>query len=557
MTQLMKAAKISMKKRLSLVAGLGAAVLGLSLAGTGHAELDKPGAEPVIVGGPTALRRLNETQYARAVRDVFGPEIKVPGRFDPVLRSDGLMAIGDGKVAVSASGIEQYELRSREIAAQVLAPDKRAAVVGCTPKAASAFDAACAGQFVAKYGRALYRRPLNPIETRSILGVARAATEQDHDFYKGLQAGLSRMLGSPNFIFRIERGAGQRLDDWSLATRISFLLWDAPPDAALLDAAAAGKLATPAGVDAQVDRLIASPRFVDGVRAFFSDMFAYDQFTGLTKDQAIYPKYTSQLAKDAEEQLLRTIVDHLVTGQGDYRDLFTTRKSFLNRNLASVYRVPVDMDGLQTWQPYTFAPEEGRAGILSLVGFLMLDPTHEGRGSPTIRGKTVRELFLCQPVPAPPANVNFSIVQNTGDQVHKTARERLAIHQENPVCAGCHKITDPIGLSMEQYDATGAFRTHENGALIDVSGSFEGKKYDGLMSFAAILRGSPAVPSCVVQRTFEYGVGRAAADGDGPWLDYATARFGQGGYRFPQLMRGLATSAAFRTLSAPGKLAAR
>ena len=105
----------------------------------------------------------------------------------------------------------------------------------------------------------------------------------------------------------------------------------------------------------------------------------------------------------------------------------------------------------------------------------MLDPTHEGRSSPTIRGKSVRELLLCQKVPLPPPNVDFSAVQNTGDLIHKTARERLTIHQENPVCAGCHKITDPIGLSMENYDAIGAFRTHENGAPIDASGDFEGK----------------------------------------------------------------------------------
>jgi hypothetical protein len=294
--------------------------------------------------------------------------------------------------------------------------------------------------------------------------------------------------------------------------------------------------------------MIASPRFTDGARAFFSDMFAYDQFDGLSKEQAIYPKFTSQLAKDAQEQALRTIVDLLVTQNGDYRDLFTTRKTFINRNLGSLYKVPVPgaVDG---WMPYEFTPESNRAGLLTFAAFLMLDPSHEGRSSPTIRGKSVRELLMCQPVPLPPANVDFSLVQNTADQVHKTARDRLTLHQENPVCAGCHKITDPIGLSLENYDAAGQLRTSENGARIDASGKFEGKDYAGPHDLTTFLRDSPAVSSCVVQRAYEYGVGHAVEDGDGQWLEYATERFAQGQYRFPALMRFIATSRAFKAAS--------
>ena len=195
-------------------------------------------------------------------------------------------------------------------------------------------------------------------------------------------------------------------------------------DQSLLDAAARGDLRDNAKLAAQVDRMIASPRFEQGVRSFFSDMFGFEQFEGLTKDQAIYPKFSAALAKDAKEQMLRTVVDLLLTNKGDYRDIFTTRKTFLNRNLAALYKVPVEAGGVEGWVPYTFGPGEKRAGVLSLAGFLMLDPTHEGRSSPTIRGKTVRELFLCEPVPVPPPNVNFAAVQDTGDLVHRTARSR-------------------------------------------------------------------------------------------------------------------------------------
>lgn len=519
------------------------------------AAQDAASVEPATVGGLPGFRRLNEQQYIRSIEAIFGPGLTVPGRFDPPLR-EGLMAIGDGLVAVSPSGFEQYELRAREISAQLFAEGRRKTLLTCVPQAVDKFDQACATQFFGKYGRLLYRRPLSAGEMASVMGVAMAATEKDRNFYNGLQAGLSRLLVSPKFLFRVERGepdpknpSVHLLDGYSLATRLSFLFWDAPPDEELLDAAGRGELRDHALLAKQVDRMIASPRFEQGVRSFFSDMFGYEQFAGLAKDQAIYPKFNSEIAKDAREQTLRTVVDHLIARNGDYRDLFTTKRTFLNRSLGALYRVPVPEAGIGGWTPYTFAEEDPRAGILTLAGFLMLDPTHEGRSSPTIRGKTVRELLLCQTVPLPPANVNFSVVQDVNNPNLKTARQRLTIHQENPVCAGCHALTDPIGLSMENYDSIGNFRSHENGAEIDATGKFEGKPYKGLIGFTQVLRDSPAVPACVVKRAYEYGVGRATAEQDEKWLDFATERFAQDKYQFPTLLRRIATSRAFSVVA--------
>lgn len=544
--------------RSSSVFVLAAAVVAAVALGPVAGQLARAaGGEPATIGGTPGFRRLNEGQYLRTIEQVFGPGLKVPGRFEPPLREQGLMAIGDGKVVVSASGIEQYELRAREIAAQVLAEGRRGKVLACTPKSADAFDAPCASAFFETYGRLLYRRPLSPSEMTSVLAVASAATGQSHSFYTGLEAGLSRLLASPKFIFRVEYGepdpqtpGRERLDAYSLASRISFLLWDAPPDAELLDAAARGELYDRTKLEAQVDRLIASPRFEQGVRSFFSDMFGYEHFVGLTKDQSIYPKYNSDLAKDAQEQALRTIVDLLVTQKGDYRDLFTTKKTFINRSLGALYKVAVPETGMGGgWAPYTFAASDPRAGVLTLPGFLMLDPTHEGRSSPTIRGKAVRELFLCQQIPQPPANVDFSAVQNTADLMHKTARERLAIHVEDATCAGCHKLTDPIGLSMENYDAVGAFRARENGAPIDASGVFDGKSYTDVIGLQTLLHDNPTVPACLVQRTFEYGVGRPVTPSEQAWLEYAAERFAGDKYQVPALMRRIATSPAFRSVA--------
>jgi hypothetical protein len=245
---------------------------------------------------------------------------------------------------------------------------------------------------------------------------------------------------------------------------------------------------------------------------------------------------------------LRTIVELLVAQKGDYRDLFTTKSTFLNRNLGSLYKVPVNDSAFGGWMPYTFGPSDPRAGLLTLAGFLILDPTHEGRSSPTIRGKLVRELLLCQKVPPPPPNVNFKLVQDTHNPLYKTARERLTEHHDNPACAGCHSITDPIGLAMENYDAIGEYRTQENQARIDAGGQFEGKSYEDAIGLEQILHDSPTVPNCLVERAYEYGVGRTMLAGEREWLQYLERRFADDGYEFAKLVRRIATSEAFRTV---------
>ena len=512
-------------------------------------------AEPATAGGPTTIRRLNKAQYTRSIEQIFGADLEIPGRFAPPFRDEGLLAIGDARVSVTPSGLEQYDLRAREIAAQVLSEDRRASLLPCTPGAPDAFDQLCASQFIKKYGRLLYRRSLTDAELDATLTVARAGADQSSDFYTGLEKGLSRLLMSPNFIFRVETSEPDpesertdRLDAFSLASRISFLLWDAPPDEALLDAAESGALQDAPGLRLQVDRLIASPRFEDGVRAFFSDMFAYEQFDGLTKDQTIFPKYTAQLAMDAKEQSLRTIVDLLVTNQGDYREMFTTRKTFLNRRLGSIYKVPVRDAAFDGWMPYTFGPEDNRAGLLTLAGFLMLDPTHEGQSSPTIRGKQVRELMLCQRVPEPPPDIDFSEFEDP-DPTLKTTRQRLIAHQKHPACAGCHAITDGIGLGMENYNAIGEFRTHENGGLIDASGHLDRAPFDNPIAMGQVLSDSPRTSSCVAQRAFEYGVGRPASAADHAWLESRAQRFADEGYVLKALLRDVATSKAFQAVS--------
>jgi hypothetical protein len=370
------------------------------------------------------------------------------------------------------------------------------------------------------------------------------------DFYAGLGAALEGMLLSPRVLMVSERAepdpahpGKERLDGYSLASRLSFFLWNAAPDDLLLKAAASGELNTPKGLSKTVDRMLASPRLEAGMRAFFDDMFAFDSFDNLAKDAQIYPVFTGVAVVDAREQTLRTVIDHLITRDRDYRDLFTTRDTFISPSLAAIYRLPTTPG----WTPYEFPEGSPRMGLVTQISFLA-GHAHPGRSSPTLRGKALREVLLCQTVPRPPANVDFSAVENPASTI-KTQRERVALHLKNPVCAGCHKITDPMGLALENFDGAGQYRTTEKGADIDPSGSLDGKDFKDVKGLAMALHDHPQVPSCLVKRVFAYGTGSPISSDEQKTLDYLNKAFAGEGYRMKSLLKTVIMSSAFTTVS--------
>src|SRR5262249_12217938 len=310
----------------------------------------------------------------------------------------------------------------------------------------------------------------------------------------------------------------------------------------LLTAAARGDLHTKTGLAKQVDRLLASPRLEAGVRAFFSDMFEFEKMADLTKDPVIYPQFAREVKADMPEQTLRTLVDLLVRRNGDYRDVFTSRETFMTRPLGVVYGVPVEQS--TGWVKYEFPDDSPRAGLLSQMSFLAAN-SHDGRSSPTLRGKALRELILCQAIPDPPANVNFALVNDTKNETLKTVRDRLTVHRSNAGCASCHRRIDPIGLSLENFDGVGAYRTHENDVLIDPSGELDGTPFNDPVGVGQTVRNSPAVPACLVKRASEYALRRPLTDGEASWAKELTSRFATDGYQLRYLLREIATSDAF------------
>jgi uncharacterized protein DUF1592/uncharacterized protein DUF1588/uncharacterized protein DUF1595/uncharacterized protein DUF1585/uncharacterized protein DUF1587 len=498
------------------------------------------------------LRRITETQYRRTIADVFGPGIKINARFEPEKREEGLLAIGNTELSLTSSGFEQYFALAISISDQALGEKQRATSVPCKPANTNHADDACARQFIETYGERLFRRPLTASETLARLKAASAGAERSGDFYTGLKLALTSLLVAPEFLFRVETAEidpankGQyRLDGYTKATRVSFLLWDSAPDQELLAAARNGAIHTEAGIKQQLNRMISSPRFEDGVRAFFTDMLQLDGFENLVKDPTIYPKFNQTVSDSAKEQTLKTIVDLLVRKNRDYRDLFTSNETFINRPLAAVYRIPLASNN--EWASYTFPQSSGRSGILTQVSFLSLF-AHPGISSPTRRGIKVLEIFLGEPTPEPPANVDFSKVQ---DSSKGTVRGRLLDHMNNKGCAGCHRRTDPPGLALEHFDGLGQLRTTENGMRIDVSAEFDGVKFEGAQGLGKLLREDPRVPASLVRNVYAYGVGRKTEERDEAFLSDQTKAFASNGYRLPALMAQIVSSPEFFRVVVP------
>ena len=505
------------------------------------------GAQSWAAGGDQVvkLRRLSEQEYRNSIADIFGKDIAVQGMFEPQIRISGLVATSTAVLSVTPTGFESFSKMADSIAIQVTDASHRGKLVPCAPKSTNAPDDACAAEFFGRYGLMLFRRPLTANERQARVNLARTMAKASGDFYGGLRYGLAQMLQSPNFLFRkemaVQSGKALGLEPYSRATRLSYLMWDTTPDAELLHAAESGDLNTAAGLDRQVDRLLTSPRLEAGMRAFFADMLELDTFDTVSKDSLLYPKWSAAMASSAREETLRDAINLTLRENGDLRDLMTTRKTVLNRNLAAIYDVDFPFDG--EWMPHEFPPDSGRSGIVTQVSMLSMF-SHPGQSSPTKRGVALMDIFLCEPTPTPPANVDFSVINDTNGPL-KTVRERLMAHATTPTCASCHTHSDPIGLSLEGFDTIGGRRLTENGQPIDLSATLRGKTFRDGPGLGQYLHDNPKFPACMARKLYAYAKGIDTEEVDAATFKAAYQGFADSGYRMRNLIKGLVESPEF------------
>lgn len=524
-------------------------------------DVPLPPPSPLTAASPTApfdppeatMRRLTQTQYRNTIHDLFGDDVLVTGAMEPDLEIDGFFSIGAGATSISARGVEQYESLAYDIAEQLLREGAhRTSVVGCSPSGVT--DDACTQTVLRAMGRRLYRRPITDTEATALTAVAHNAQTVLADFHRGLQYGVAAMLQSPDFLFRPELGAPdpgranqRRFTGYEMASRLSYFLWNGPPDDALLDAAERGDLVTDEGIDRESRRMMGSPKARRALRAFVSEWLHLGELDDLVKDTMVFTSFSPEIGPAAREETLRDFERLVFDLDGDYRQIFTTRETFVNRRLAALYdvRAPVNEGfGLVTL-PETLP----RRGLLGHLGILAMY-AHPTSSSPTLRGKFIRQSLLCDVIPPPPVNVNTALPEPTG--MRRTMRERLQTHLTNDTCTGCHSLMDPIGLGLENFNGLGLYRRTDNGAAITTFGNIDTDRFTDVTDLSRLLHDHPSVGPCMVDRMYRYATGHAETDSEQVELAHMTDFYAAQGYRIRQLMFAIATSDGFRRAGVRG-----
>jgi hypothetical protein len=508
---------------------------------------------PPLEPAPAQMRRLTQEQYLNVVHDLFGEDVVLPTNLEPDVRVDGSLQIGAHVSGISPRGVDQYQSAAEAIATQAVAPERRGRWLPCEPS--GTVDHGCVERALRPLGRRAWRRPLSSVELQGLVALADRAASTLGDFHEGLVYALSAMLQSPHFLFRVEVGAEdpdgvRRHTDWELAERLAFFLWNTGPDDALLDAAGRGELSTPHLFPTHVDRMLADPRAKQGMRAFFTDMLELDELDGLEKDSTVFEHFTADVGPAAREETLR-LLEHLVFERdADYREVMTTRTTFLDRKLASIYGVPAP--SREGFARYDFPEGSPRVGLLGHVSVLAAQ-SHASSTSPTLRGIFLRRNLLCGSIPPPPVDVDTSIPEPIPGAV--TLRQRVARHLEDSSCAGCHRLMDPLGLGLENFDALGRFRTEESGETIDASGDVNGVPFADAEELAHTIAASPDFTRCVTRTAYRYATGHKELPGEAVVLESIGETFANEGFRVLALLRAIALSDGFQRVGPPSSMA--
>ncbi|MEQ1896873.1 MAG: DUF1592 domain-containing protein [Vicinamibacterales bacterium] len=440
-------------------------------------------------------------------------------------------------------------------------PSRRRIFV-CRP-AAAADEAPCARRILSQLARRAYRRPVTPAEVTTLMGFYTTA-RADGDFDRGVRVALQRILTSPDFLFRVERqpdtavaGKPYRISDLELASRLSFFLWSSIPDDQLLDVAVTNRLHQPDVLNAQVRRMLRDPRSTAFVENFAGQWLRLRNIKAAIPDTRMFPNFDDNLriAFRRETELFFTSI---IREDRSALDLIAADYSFLNERLARHYGVP-NIYGSE-FRRVTFT--NGQRGGLLGQGSVLLATSQANRTSPVTRGKWILENLLGAPPPSPPANV--PALEDT--PVQGTLRERMEQHRKNPVCAACHKVMDPLGFALENYDPVGAWRTHEGATLVDAEGAMpDGTVFSGASGLRASLVTQPDIfLTALTEKMMIYATGRGMEGYDRPALRAIVRKASASNYRFSSFMLGIVNSLPFqmrqaepRTAPSPTTTAAR
>lgn len=516
---------------------------------------EQAGTEPVQMGigldtrppEVVAVPAISPTPYEVRVSTFSGPHVVQVGLqndyYNPATKQDRNLAIRAIRIEGPIELDRPNPLRQR--------------LFVCTPPDDdSAGQRACADTILRRVGRLLYRRPLQPDERDSLLALFDQGQSDDElgRFDAGLRLPLTALLLSPHFLFRVEHDAdpastaAHPLSPHELATRLSYFLWSSGPDEVLLDLADAGELTSDEVLTAQVARMLADPRAQALIDNFATQWLSLRLIDQAEPDALQFPSFTPQLRAALSTETRRFVRDFFPLAGSPSRplpELLTARYTYANAEVARHYGLPAPV---ATGDDFARLPLDGttRRGLLT-QGSLLTSESYPTRTSPVRRGKWVLEQLLCTPPPPPPPNVigDFGKPGMGG-----TLRQRLEQHRAMPVCNSCHSLMDPIGLSLEGFDAIGRSRTHDEGQPVDTTGTLiDGRRFADSAELAALLADDPRLSRCAAEKLFTFAVGRFPAltdPADQARLDALTAAYAEGGSTLHAILVAVIKSDAFR-----------
>jgi hypothetical protein len=425
-------------------------------------------------------------------------------------------------------------------------PSRRRIFV-CRPASATDEDR-CARQILSTVARRAFRRAPQDSDRDSLLRFFRAERDSSRSFDAGIELALRRILADPEFIFRFEPrpaavqpGMPYRINDTALASRLSFFLWSSIPDEELLRLAIAGTLHEPAVLEQQTRRMLADPKASALVGNFAGQWLYLRDVKSARPDGELFPDFDDNL-RQAFQRETELLFDSILRENHSVLDLLDADYTFVNERLANHYGIP------HVYGPHfrrVPVVSDARRGLLG-QGSLLLVTSNPNRTSPVIRGKWILENLLGAPPPLPPPDVPAFEERPTATA--KSVRERLEQHRRSPTCAGCHQIMDPIGLSLENFDAIGRWRTEDEGRAVDTSSQLtDGTAISGAASLRkALLDRSDAFVASLTEKLLMYGVGRETTYADMPVVRAIMRDAAPRRYRLADLILGVVRSVPFQ-----------
>jgi hypothetical protein len=408
-------------------------------------------------------------------------------------------------------------------------------------------EGGCAQQIVATLARRAFRRPVADADLQPLMRFYQDG-RREGGFERGIQFALERILASPEFVFRAEPdppqaapGSVYRVGDLALASRLSFFLWSSIPDDELLTVASQGKLTREENVDREVRRMLADPRSDALVKNFAGQWLQLRNLNSAQPNSTEFPDFDDNLRQSFRRET-ELLFETVMRENRSVLELLTADFTYVNERLARHYGMPNVYGSQLRRVPVT---DSARRGILG-HGSILTVTSHADRTSPVVRGKWILENLLG--VPPPPPLPGVALKEEGDGAAAQTMRERMERHRADPQCASCHRLMDPLGFALENFDAVGAWRTKEAGKPIDTAGQLvSGAKVDGVVALREALLKRPEVfVSTMTEKLFVYALGRGLDATDMPAVRTIVRNASAGGYRFSSLVLGITRSAPFR-----------